>query len=77
MLNEPDFFRKLQNLDLDNLNDADILDAFVYLNLQEIEIENIKKYSPVLEKLIIFCQAVVSYHVLIHPFIYRNDKSSI
>jgi hypothetical protein len=75
-LNETDFHRKLQNLDLDNMNDADMLDAFVYLNLPEIEIENIKKYSPVLEKLTTFCQGVVSYHVLIHPFIYRNDKSN-
>ncbi len=76
LLNETDFHRKLQNLDLDNMNDADMLDAFVYLNLPEIEIDNIKKYSPVLEKLTTFCQAVVSYHVLIHPFIYRNDKSN-
>lgn len=77
LLNESDFYRKLQSLDLDNLNDADMLDAFVYLNLPEIEIENIRRYSPVLENLILFCQAVVSYHVLIHPFIYRNDKSTL
>lgn len=43
LVNGTDFYTKLQSLDLDNLNDADILDAFVYLNLPEIE--NIRKSS--------------------------------
>jgi hypothetical protein len=74
ILVDPDFTRKLQNLDLDNLNETDMLDAFVYLNLPELEIEIIKKISPALERLILWCQGVISYHVLIHPFTYRNDK---
>jgi len=51
-----------------------MLDAFVYLNLPELEIDIIKKISPALENLILWCQGVISYHVLIHPFTYRNDK---
>lgn len=74
ILIDPDFMRKLNTLDLDNMNETDMLDSFVYLNLPELEIENIQKYSPDLEKLILWCQAVLSYHVLIHPFTYRNDK---
>ena len=34
----------------------------------------VKRYSPALGKLIKWCQAVVSYHILIHPYTYRNDK---
>ncbi len=74
ILVDPDFNRKLQNLDLDNLNEADMLDAFVYLNLPELETDVIKHVSPALENLILWCQGVISYHVLIHPFTYRNDK---
>jgi len=59
---------------MDNLSEADMLDAFVYLNLHELELEAVRKYSPDIEKMIIWCQGVLSYHILIHPFTYRNDK---
>lgn len=77
IINDPEFNRKLINLDMDNLNEADMLDAFVYLNLPELDIEIIKKYSSDLEKLVLWSQAVLSYHILIHPFTYRNDKCKI
>lgn len=77
ILNDPDLMRKLNNLDMDNLSEADMLDSFVYLNLTELDQDNVRKYSPDLEKLIIWCQAVLSYHILIHPFTYRNDKCKI
>ena len=54
-----------------------MLDAFVYLNLPELEIANVKKFSPDLGKLILWCQSVLSYHILIHPFTYRNGKSNL
>jgi hypothetical protein len=62
---------------MDNLSDADMLDAFVYLNLPEMEIDIVKKFSADIEKLTIWCQAVLSYHILIHPFTCRNDKCKI
>ena len=74
ILADPDLMRKMSMLDLDNMNETDMLDSFVYLNLPELEYESIQKYSPDLEKLVNWCQAVLSYHVLIHPFTYRNDK---
>jgi hypothetical protein len=77
ILSDEEFLRKLNNLDLDNLNEADMLDAFVYLNLPELQLDNIKKYSQDLEKLIIWCRAVLSYHIIIHPFTYRNEKCKL
>ena len=56
------------------MNEVDMLDAFVYLNLPELELENVKKYYPELEKLVLWCQSILSYHILIHPFTLRNDK---
>ncbi len=74
LLSDTDFMRKLNNIDMDNLNEVDMLDSFVYLNLPELELENVRKYSADLEKLLVWCQAMVSYHILIHPFTIRNDK---
>jgi len=62
---------------MDNLSEVDMLDAFVYLNLNELELDVVRKYSPDIEKMIIWCQGVLSYHILIHPFTYRNDKCKI
>jgi hypothetical protein len=77
ILADANFYQKTQNIDMDNLSDADMLDAFVYLNLPEMEIDIVKKYSSDIEKLTIWCQAVLSYHILIHPFTCRNDKCNI
>ena len=77
ILNDANFFIKASKLDLENFNDNDILEAFVALNLPELDIDVVKRYSPALGKLLKWCQAVVSYHILIHPYTYRNDKSQI
>ena len=77
ILNDSNFFLKASRLDLENFNDNDILEAFIILNTPEFELSNLKKISPVLSKLIEWCQSVVSYHILIHPYTYRNDKSQI
>ena len=74
ILNNANFFIQASKLDLENFNDNDILEAFVVLNLPELELNKVKRYSPALGKLIKWCQAVVSYHILIHPYTYRNDK---
>ena len=67
---------KIQNFDMENLDDKKILEAFKYLNMSELEIDKVKKYSSDLSKLVIWCQAVVSYHIIIHPYIYRNKNIS-
>lgn len=73
IINENDFFRKVQKIDLDNLSEPDVLDAFVYLNSDELMTMNLKYFSDDLYKLIVWCQAIVSYHILIHPYTYRNS----
>ena len=70
-------FYKIQNLDIENLKDDNILEAFKYLNKPELEINNIKKYSTDIAKLVIWCQGVVSYHIIIHPYIYRNKNNNL
>ena len=77
ILNDSNLILKIQNLDLENMNDTEMLETFVFLNLPELDIDLIKNFSSDFAKLIIWCQAVVSYHILIHPYTYRNDKSQI
>ena len=59
------------------MKDKDILKAFVYLNNNELSLNKIEKYSLPFTRLIKWCQAVVSYHILIHPYTYRNKTSQI
>ena len=68
---------KIQNLDLENLSDSDVLEAFVFLNLPELEINKVSKFSSDLGRLVRWCQGIVSYHILIHPYTYRNENSQI
>ena len=53
------------------------MESFIILNSPNLEILKVKNYSPALATLIEWCQAVVSYHILIHPYTYRNDNSQI
>ena len=77
ILNEPNLYLKIKNLDYENFKDADILKAFVYLNNNELSLKKLENYSLTFAKLIKWCQAVVSYHILIHPYTYRNKTSQI
>ena len=77
ILNDSNIIFKIQNLDLENMVDSEMLEAFVFLNLPELEISNIKRFSSDFANLITWCQGVVSYHILIHPYNYRNDQGVI
>ena len=77
ILNESNIYLKIKQLDYENFKDSDILKAFVFLNNDELSIKKIEKYSLPFSKLIKWCQAVVSYHILIHPYTYRNKTSQI
>ena len=77
ILNDSNIIIKIQNLDLENMIDSEMLEAFVFLNLPELEMNNIKHFSSDFAKLITWCQGVVSYHILIHPYNYRNDQGVI
>jgi len=77
ILNDSNIILKIQNLDLENMVDSEMLEAFVFLNLPELEISNIKHFSSDFASLIAWCQGVVSYHILIHPYNYRNDQGVI
>ena len=77
ILNDPNLPQKIKQLDYENFSDNDILKAFLYLNSEDLSLSRIKRYSLPFAKLIKWCQSVVSYHILIHPYTFRNKTSQI
>ena len=62
------FFIRVLNLKIENLDNKNITKAFIYLNDIENNIEKIKKFSPYLYELNLWCKAVVIYYYLVHPY---------
>ena len=77
ILNDPNIIQKIKQLDYENFSDNDILKAFLYLNSDELLLSKVRRYSLPFSKLIKWCQSVVSYHILIHPYTFRNKTSQI
>ena len=77
IMNDNKFYLKLSKLNYENMDDEKMLECFYYLNNDELKLNNVRRISPYLEKLIKWCRAVFSYHILVHPYKYRNEHSQI
>ena len=62
------FFIRILNLKIENLDNKNITKAFIYLNEIENDIEKIKRFSPYLYELNLWCKGVIIYYYLIHPY---------
>ena len=67
----------INNIDYENINDIEIMKILKILNDPKLSINSVKKVSEDYAKLILWFQSVVSFHILIHPYIYRNRKGSV
>ena len=77
IISDSKFFINISNLKFENFEDEDMLEAFSYLNQIEYNIDKISRYSHSLLEMNIWCKAVVIYHMLVHPYKYRNIQNSI
>lgn len=77
IISDSDFKKKISTLALDNLEEQDMLDAFIYLNYEELNVMKLSNVCPELSKLILWCQGVISYHIVIHPFTVRNTSGKL
>ena len=77
IMNDNKFYFKLSKLNYENMDDEKMLECFYYLNNDELKLNNVRRISPYMEKLIKWCRAVFSYHILVHPYKYRNEHSQI
>ena len=67
----------VNNIDYENINDIEIMKMLNELNSPELSIVRVKNISEDYSKLILWLQTVVSFHILIHPYIFRNTKGTI
>ena len=77
IISDSKFFINIANLNFENFEDEDILEAFIYLNEIEYNIDKIKRYSFALYEINNWCKSVVIYYILVHPYRYRNIQDSI
>ena len=77
IISDSKFFINIANLKFENFEDEDMLSAFSYLNEIESHIDKISRYSYSLLEMINWCKAVVIYHILVHPYKFRNSEKSI
>ena len=70
ILSNPDIGNIIKNIDYENIDDIEIMKILNELN--NTDLSNLNN-----SKLLIWIQSVISFHILIHPYIYRNNKGSI
>ena len=68
IISDPRFFIQISNLKIENLDYKNIKQAFIKLNQIENYIDKIKRFSPYLYELNIWCKAVVIAYILVHPY---------
>ena len=77
IMSDSKLFINIANLKYENFDDEDILNMFAHLNENEDNIDKIKRFSFSLYEMNNWCKAVVIYHILVHPYKYRNIQNSI
>lgn len=59
----------------DMIKEDQILKAFEFLNREELAIENVKRYHAAAADLVQWCQSIVTYHIITHPYKIRNTST--
>ena len=72
ILINPNMKNVIQNIDYENIDDIEVMKI-----LNEFNKINLPNFNKDISQLIIWIQSVISFHILIHPYIYRNNKSNI
>lgn len=73
IITNPNINNKINNFDYENLNENEIMEILSLIN----NFENKSYFSNEIENLIKWYKSVVSYHILIHPYTYRNNQGTI
>ena len=71
------FFIQITNIKIENLKYNNIQQARIYLNGIEKYLDKIKRFSPYLYKLNLWCKAVVECYFLIHPYKLTDSERNI
>ena len=74
IISDSRFFIQISNLKIENFDLKNINNAFTHLNIIETYIEKIKRFSPYLYELNLWCKSIVIYYFLAHPYT-LNDST--
>ncbi len=74
-LSAPNFLSQHGNFDRDCLEESVVLEAFEYLNKDELQTIRISAFNTALASLVRWCQSTVAYHIITHPYKVRNLKT--
>ena len=74
IMSDPRFFIQTSNLIIENLEFKNINNAFTHLNTIENYIEKVKRFSPYLYELNLWCKSIIIYYFLVHPYT-LNDST--
>jgi hypothetical protein len=72
ILGDIQFKKNFITFDKDNIQEEVMLEAFEFLNRPSFDEGKVTNINSVLGKMISWCRAIVSYHILIHPYRVRN-----
>jgi len=72
---QPNFLTQHSNFERDCLPENLVLEAFEYLNKDELQLEKVRSFNVALAALVKWCQGTVAYHIITHPYKLRNFKT--
>eukprot|EP01022_Parablepharisma_sp_SALTPOND_P008132 TRINITY_DN135258_c1_g1_i1.p1 TRINITY_DN135258_c1_g1~~TRINITY_DN135258_c1_g1_i1.p1 ORF type:complete len:1171 (-),score=124.18 TRINITY_DN135258_c1_g1_i1:698-4153(-) len=76
LLSQPNFLTVHGSFERDCLPENVVLEAFEYLNREELQLERVAVFNVSLSNLIKWCQGIVAYHIITHPYKLRNYRTA-
>ena len=75
MLSLANFITIHTSFDRDCLTETAVLEAFEYLNKDELQLDRVTAFNVSLGALVKWCQGAVAYHIITHPYKIRNVQA--
>ena len=72
---KPNFLPAFSSFRRDNLPEPLVLEAFEYLNMEELQVDKVTQFNASLGNLVRWCQSIVAYHIITHPYKLRNFRT--
>lgn len=72
LVSGPAFARLLSDFEKDIITEDTFLEVFECLNREELDADRLRDANQALSRVVQWVRAVVSYHVLVHPYKVRN-----
>ena len=75
LISQPNFQTTHTAFDRDCIEETVVLEAFEYLNKDELQLDKVMAFNTALGNLIRWCQGTVAYHIITHPYKVRNMRT--